>query len=268
MSGDPIPTITEADASGEIAEIYADIRATTGVPVVNLIWRHLAAMPGGLAWAWTRARPIYANGAAEALAAKMLEDLDLPVLSKVPDRVLTALQVPVSERPVITAMFDTYNRGNGLNLIAMSALIAAPGPVADISGGGSIGEAGAVDIPVIPALDTLSQEAVGLVMRLNMLGARAEEPIVASLYRHLGFWPGFLAWMYGELAPMDQDGRLAAAIGQTRELARARAGGLAHMLGEAGPCENEAQARAAITEFADYMISRMVPIGRIVRGAL
>jgi hypothetical protein len=43
---DSIPAIPEEDASGDIATLYADLRATLGVPFVNLIWRHLATHPG------------------------------------------------------------------------------------------------------------------------------------------------------------------------------------------------------------------------------
>ena len=50
-SADPVPVITEAEATGNIAALYADIRTTLGVPVVNLIWRHLAVFPDGLPWA-------------------------------------------------------------------------------------------------------------------------------------------------------------------------------------------------------------------------
>ena len=48
VAADPVPSIREADATGDIAVLYDDIRATLGVPVVNLIWRHLAVLPGGL----------------------------------------------------------------------------------------------------------------------------------------------------------------------------------------------------------------------------
>jgi hypothetical protein len=45
---DPIPAISESDATGLIAEIYADIRSVYRVGVVNLVWCHLATIPGGL----------------------------------------------------------------------------------------------------------------------------------------------------------------------------------------------------------------------------
>ena len=44
---DPFPAIPEAAASGETADLLADIRATVGVRVVNLVWRHLATFRPG-----------------------------------------------------------------------------------------------------------------------------------------------------------------------------------------------------------------------------
>ena len=38
----------EAAATGDVAAPFADIRATLGVGVVNLIWRHLATIDGAL----------------------------------------------------------------------------------------------------------------------------------------------------------------------------------------------------------------------------
>ena len=68
VSGDPLPSIAEADAVGEIAELYADIRQTLEMSFVNLVWRVLAAVPGGLAYSWGSLKPLYQNGLAYAEA--------------------------------------------------------------------------------------------------------------------------------------------------------------------------------------------------------
>jgi hypothetical protein len=47
---DPLPAITESEATGLIGEIFADIHRVYKVGVVNLIWRHLATIAGGLPW--------------------------------------------------------------------------------------------------------------------------------------------------------------------------------------------------------------------------
>ena len=40
------------DASGVTLEIYQSIEASLGVRLVNLVYRHLATVPGALEWAW------------------------------------------------------------------------------------------------------------------------------------------------------------------------------------------------------------------------
>ncbi len=52
-----LPELREADAPPAIAAIYAALRDATGVPQVNLIWRHAATLPGVLDWLWAQARP-------------------------------------------------------------------------------------------------------------------------------------------------------------------------------------------------------------------
>ena len=54
--------LAEADAPPEIASIYAEMRHTTGAPMVALIWRHLATMPGVLAEVWRGLGPLYRSG--------------------------------------------------------------------------------------------------------------------------------------------------------------------------------------------------------------
>ncbi|MGB1006333.1 MAG: hypothetical protein ACPGVX_04115, partial [Thalassobaculaceae bacterium] len=63
MAADPIAAIPEAEATGDTAALFADIRATLGLPVVNLVWRHLATIPGGLPWTWDQVKPFYVSGA-------------------------------------------------------------------------------------------------------------------------------------------------------------------------------------------------------------
>ena len=123
MSGDPVPAVTEAEATGEIAALYADIRASLGVPVVNLIWRHLATFPGALAWAWNAVRPVYVVGSAAALAAAFRRDLQLPSLPAVPPDALRAAGIDPAAEAAISAVLASYDRSNSTNLIALSALL-------------------------------------------------------------------------------------------------------------------------------------------------
>ena len=57
-----LPELSERDATGEKAAIYAEMRRLGGVPMVALIFRHLATLPGALEWAWTAIGPAWRTG--------------------------------------------------------------------------------------------------------------------------------------------------------------------------------------------------------------
>ena len=76
-----VPSVLETEATGEIADIYADIRKVLGTSVVNLIWRNLATMPGALPWAWLTVRPLYL-GDAPRHAEAVRRTIALPDLAR------------------------------------------------------------------------------------------------------------------------------------------------------------------------------------------
>lgn len=254
---DPVPAVTEAEAKGETARIFADIRATMGSPVVNLIWRHFATIPGGLEWAWTSARPIYAGGQAQAAAARLYDRLDPPLPCPLPPGALEAVGISAGDLARVRAVPEGYNRGNGPNLVTLLALVAEPaGPPPD---GAAPAAPPPAPLPPLLSEPDVTPQTWALVRAINLLGARPDEPILATMYRHLAHWPGLLALMHAAWSPLAADGRLQAAIARTRELARAEAAALAGLRADAGPPPPAAE--AALDEFTGHVISRMVPIG-------
>ena len=59
---DPVTALSEEDATGRTAEIFAEIREVMQIPLVTSIWRTLAAVDGGLETAWPATRPLYESG--------------------------------------------------------------------------------------------------------------------------------------------------------------------------------------------------------------
>jgi len=45
---DPVTAISETEATGHVAEIFADIRIVMQIPLITSIWRTLADIEGGL----------------------------------------------------------------------------------------------------------------------------------------------------------------------------------------------------------------------------
>jgi hypothetical protein len=84
-----VHSILEADARGEIAEIFADIRIVRGTCVVNPIWRHLATVPGALPWTWATVCPLYLGRRAARHAARSVEIV--PAVCRASDPRMTGL---------------------------------------------------------------------------------------------------------------------------------------------------------------------------------
>ena len=75
-----LPEIREDEAPPDIAALYAELRRATGVPLVNLIWRHAAAMPGVLPWMWEVVAPALQSGAVAAAVKALGENAETPAL--------------------------------------------------------------------------------------------------------------------------------------------------------------------------------------------
>ncbi|MGE0423153.1 MAG: hypothetical protein AB7O88_12860 [Reyranellaceae bacterium] len=273
-AGDPVAAIAEADASGEIAALYADIRATLGVGVVNLIWRHLAAIDGALPWAWSAVRPLYAEGIIEAEAERFRERMRLPDLPRVPAEVLSAVGLDAAALAGARTVLATYDRSNPMNLMALSALLAGLDGHVATGGQPGAGRPGGVEgaLPKLLSEADLAPETWALVLRLNMLGERDEGRVLASMYRHLAHWPGMLGLIWALLAPVDADGTLGSLISDNLATAKARARVLAGRLKPSGDADlspaGRVAARRAITLFVDHPIGKMVTICRMLSLAI
>ena len=63
------------------------------VEVVNLMWRHLATLPGALPWVWGVLKPLYANGTILAEAEALHSKLVLPHPPPFPPALLAAVGI-------------------------------------------------------------------------------------------------------------------------------------------------------------------------------
>lgn len=274
---DPVPAVAEAAATGETARIFADIRAVLGVEVVNLIWRHLAIFPGALPWAWEGLRPLYADGTLAAEAARLHRDLQLPPLPRLSPEVLTCAGLNEPDLATIGNVLSAYNRTNAMALLALSALLVrlsgeqTEGGAGAASPGGAGAEAGQIPLPKLLAMDEMAPATAQLVLALNRLGAQRDDPILASMYRHLAHWPSYLALAWTLVAPLQADGRLDGAIREAVTKARDRAAGIAGQVRSSTSVpsdpETAAAIRAAIDAFAGDVIVRMVVICALLRAA-
>ncbi len=271
---DPIPAVSEEAATGTIAEIFADIRHILGVGVVNLIWRNLATVPGALPWAWGTLRPLYADGTLAIEAGLLRSQLTLPLLPPFPPELLVAVDLAEGDVTSIRHILAAYDRTNTMALLAHSALLhrleERASSFAICTDAGRAEQAPdaftPIPLPPLPSLSELRESVVKLVLILNEFGTGRESPILASMYRHLAYWPQYLALSWTVIAPLDADDTLRRAIADLRVKAQVQAGRLATRLRE--PTLDDATrpaVRSTLDAFVNDVLVKMVVICAFLR---
>ncbi len=225
------PQVDHADATGELKEIYDDIRATLRVAWVAFACRVLATFPGYLPLAWRAAQPNFATRYAEKAADDLRERSLLPG----PD--------PMDPRPQLREMgwdearidevrhtLDILNYGNPKYLLLITAWSEA---IQDRPSGGS--DLSPEDATLIPhglpeGVEPLqlvdpndaSPEVRGLFRRVTDLHFHHG---ASSDYRVLANWPDYLRLaLDGTLEPVvrteEYDAAARELLYKARELVR------------------------------------------------
>ena len=274
MHGDPVPAITEAAATGETAMIFADLRATLGVGVVNLIWRHIATCPGALPWAWATVKPIYVSDQVSVEAQRLRTGFAIPELPGWPRSLLHCAGIDAAGEASIRRILASYNRSNAMNLAALSALVRRIDRVPAESQIDRVAinppQEAAIEgvLPILLALDEVDAGTADLIRRINLLGDRGQGRIIASMYRHVAHWPGFLALSYVHLVPLAADGRLDKMIGQVITLGESAGTRLQAGVTLLPLPDSAAEVRGAAIDFIRNAISRMVPIAALLLASM
>jgi hypothetical protein len=264
--------LSETDASGEKREIYAQLRRLSGVPMVALIFRHLATHPGLLEQTWKSIEPVLRNGMLQEAALKTTEQHTMrSLMPPVDANARKALGLDdTTLGPVINAL-DAYNRANPINLLTMLSLLRRL-KTTTISQPPTMQWA-----PPAPIPGPLSPMTAPADMPLHIrhlindfsFGDRTQlDPIVPSLLRHLCSTPALLAVLHVVFVPQFRDGTLAAAIARLREALAREAERLAPGIGPIPLLESAPQVRQTIEGFAGSWIPQMTIIGMALRRAL
>ncbi len=275
---DALPEIREADAPPAIAMIYAEIRRAFRIPLVNLIYRHLATIPGALPWAWGILQNPVTSGSLDEARQRITAlqpTLETSTLTAAPG----SAEIDGPATTEIATLLDVYDRSNLLNLIGLTA-------VRKVIEGGLAGELGELPfgrsdtaevphedsvlaIPPLPKLAELPHGSAGLVRALAACHGGHASGVVPSLYLHLAHWPVILAAARDRLPPLFADGSLARdrdAICRLTEIEAAAL--LPQMRGAAPPAQAVPAMRRALDTFTRGVIPEMIVIGAALRPLL
>ncbi len=252
---DPFPAVAEAAATGETAALFADIRATIGVRVVNLVWRHLATMDGALPWAWAAVKPLYLHGIPDEAARRFRASMILPELD--------GLSGPQPRS--VDDVLASYDHSNTVNLFSLGALVAWLSGDAAKEGTAPSGphlRAPEVTLPKLNSAEDVSPETWALVLRLNAFGDK-EQVILASMYRQLAGTPAFLKALEASLArSVDLDKAIATNRAKASEMSRVIARAISPP-----PAPQADRIERSVSAFVDHAIGKMVTICRAIRVA-
>ncbi len=269
-----LPEMHEAEAPPEVAAIYAGLRRAVGVPIVNLIWRHFATLPGVQPWAWEAARgaigsaTVAEGGARMAALVRAAPDLDLTAVGS------ASRALPAEERARMADVVRVYNRGNRVNLQVVSAvrrLVSSDAPTgrARPQAGGEAPTPVAASVPPLPRMEDLPEAARAEVSALAALHSPSD-PVVPSLYRHLALWPGVLPPLREALAPRFAEGRIASLRDALLGVAEESAAALLPRLTPPGPfpAEHRDAVLRVLAAFPGKLIAEMAAVGLMLDAEL
>lgn len=259
FSYDPVTAVDEATATGTTAEIFADIRDTMGIPLVTSIWRGLAGMGDSLQTVWNAAKPVYLSGHAEIALSRIVEQARLPMPHPLAPTQLACAGISGAQVESILTILDAYNRSNGMNMVALAALIAPQTARRDNACPRTHPAWSA--FPPLMAREALDDNTWDLIRHVNAFGAPGIDAHIATLWRHLGHWPNLLSLIYSAFAPKHSDGSIAAAAARLVKLTRDEATRMAAWRDDRFVLSG--QARDTITSYvtSPTQVARMVALG-------
>lgn len=264
-----LPELAERAATGEKAAIYAEIRRLGGVPMVALIFRHLATLPGALEWMWAAMAPAWRSGLVQEPAWRVAREVPLAPLAAMPRPVLAVLGVDDESLDEIRVVLAAYNRANPVNLLTVLCLLRlVDGHVARRAFGDRPWSPPAAPGPLVPMGDigSLPAEVAALLPMVAAPSPAGGPRVVQSLYRHFIHRPAFLALAVTLLRQRFEDGSIDTAANRVHEaMSRAADGIVATVTARMAPHPGIGPVCAT---FAGRVIPQMVVVGRLLHEAL
>ena len=268
--------LPEAQACGEQRRIYLEIKRLSAVPMVALIYRHLATIPGALEWAWALVEPALRSGRLQKRAWELAAEAAIPGRRTIARAALRAVGIDAVAETSIVQVLQAYNRANPVNMLVVGCV--AQHLTGQDERNGAVAAASGWQPPPAPApLPPMVNPAAmaPAVRELALLltdrdDGRAPSPLWPSLYRHLAHWPPFLG--YASVLVIPEFAAIDASAEQLRSRVHAASVELARELPlpAALPAPDAAQRaglQSAIERFS-LRIPEMVVIGGLLLRAL
>ena len=258
--------LAERDATGEKAAIYAEMKRLGGVPMLALIFRHIATLPGGIEWTWNAIGPAWKSGRLQEAAWRVARETPLEPLNPISPGELVAAGVDDAARREIDIVLEAYNRANPENMLSVLCILR-------LLAGREGREAPRRDWspPPIPGplapMGDVARMAPDISALLDEVAAPGEGPrVVQSLYRHFFHRPRFLALAITRLRERFDDGSIDRGVHALRARMNAEADALVENL--SAPTAPHSGIRPVCERFGGAVIPQMIAVGALLERAL
>ena len=245
--------------------------------LVNLVYRHLATVPGALEWAWGTVGPSFEDGVFAKRSRALVVVGDISTTKSV-----SFDQAGLSEDEGIGVIetLGAYNRVNPMNALSLRVMAIAlesgrPAlwrPPVATNVGASKTRQSSVLLPM-SSLDGLPSATTDVLFRLAGLTTGQDRGLVPSLFRHFAAWPALLAAFADWLEPLAEEGVIERQVTGILALADEISLEIFENLDrpEQGAVLPEATTREALLQTIEIFppaICRMIVIGSLLSVAL
>jgi hypothetical protein len=210
-----LPEVSEAAAPESTQAVYREIRRLSGVPMVALIFRHIAAYPDVLEEVWNALGPLLCAGRIQDAAWKIARSIDILELPPpFESGALAASGMTGNDLETVKITIDAYNRANPVNLLALLGILTRIG--------GKVATGSALTkydwrpptpipgpLPDMISPGTMAASTRQLINDFGFGDRSTLHPVVPSLFRHLAHWPNLIEALHLALLPRFRDGRIA-----------------------------------------------------------
>lgn len=269
-----LPEVSEADAPESVQAIYRDIRRLSGVPMVALVFRHIATCPEILDEVWRSIGPLFRGGRIQDAAWRItkLASLVKPLPLFEP-AIRDILGLAGQDLVGVQNTLDAYNRANPVNLLAILSLLAriqSDVPAVAPKEGDAWQPPPAIPgpLPQMVAPETMTPSLRWLINDFGFGDRSKLDPVVPSLFRHLAHWPKYLAALHASLIPRFRDQSIATASNDLQKAMIREAAIVATNLRPLKRFASTPELRATVSQFSRDTIPMMTVIGHAMRLSL
>ena len=264
-----LPELREADATGEKAAIYAEMKRLGAVPMVALVFRHIATLPGGIEWTWNAIGPAWKSGRLQEAAWRIARAEALEPIAAIPRPALRILGVDDAALAEIRIVLEAYNRANPENMLSVLCLQRlAPGRAAIQASAPVDWTPPPIPGPLPPMGDVtrMSPEIAALLELVAAPGAPGAPRVIQSLYRHFLHRPAFLALAVTLLRQRFDDGSIGRSVAAISASMNAAADEI--VAGLSAPPAPHPGIRTVCERFGGAVIPQMIVAGALLWRAL